>query len=34
MKPERVQVVRSGPELDRLKLLPPDDQYKKGVNTW
>lgn len=30
MKPERVQVVRSGPKLDRLKLLPPDDQYKKG----
>jgi len=30
MKPERVQVVRSGPKLDRLKLLPPDDQFKKG----
>lgn len=30
MKPERVQVVRSGPKLDRLKLLSPDDQYKKG----
>lgn len=30
MKPENVQVVRSGPKLDRLKLLPPDQQYKKG----
>lgn len=30
MKPERVQVVRSGPKLDRLKLLPPDEQFKKG----
>ncbi len=30
MKPERVQVVRSGPKLDRLKLLSPEDQYKKG----
>jgi glycosyltransferase involved in cell wall biosynthesis len=30
-KPEqRIQVVRSGPKLDRLKLLPPDNQYLKG----
>jgi glycosyltransferase involved in cell wall biosynthesis len=30
MNPNKVQVVRSGPKLDRLKLLPPDIQYKKG----
>ena len=30
MDPEKVQVIRSGPKLDRLKLLPPDEQYKKG----
>jgi len=30
MNPAKVQVVRSGPKLDRLKLLPPDNQYKKG----
>lgn len=30
MEPENVQVVRSGPKLDRLKLLPPNNQYKKG----
>jgi glycosyltransferase involved in cell wall biosynthesis len=30
-KPEnKVQVVRSGPKLDRLKLLPPDIQFLKG----
>jgi glycosyltransferase involved in cell wall biosynthesis len=30
-KPEcKVQVVRSGPKLDRLKILPPDKKYKKG----
>jgi glycosyltransferase involved in cell wall biosynthesis len=30
-KPEnKVQVVRSGPKLDRLKLLPPDVQFLKG----
>jgi glycosyltransferase involved in cell wall biosynthesis len=29
-KAENVQVVRSGPKLDRLKLLDPDKQYKKG----
>ena len=27
---EKIQVVRSGPKLDRLKLLPPDKQYLKG----
>jgi len=26
----KVQVVRSGPKLDRLKLMPPDDSLKKG----
>lgn len=30
MNPEKVQVVRSGPKLDRLQLSPPDNQYKKG----
>ncbi len=30
MNPEKVQVIRSGPQLDRLKILPPDDKYKKG----
>ncbi len=30
MKPEHVQVVRSGPSLERLKLLEPDDSFKKG----
>ena len=30
MAPERIQVVRSGPKLDRLKLLPPDLQFLKG----
>jgi glycosyltransferase involved in cell wall biosynthesis len=30
MKEDRIQVVRSGPKLDRLKLLPPDKQYLKG----
>lgn len=29
-KAEEVQVVRSGPKLDRLKLLPPSELYKKG----
>jgi len=30
-KPEhKVQVVRSGPKLDRLKLLPPDTKFLKG----
>jgi glycosyltransferase involved in cell wall biosynthesis len=30
MAEDRIQVVRSGPRLDRLKLLPPDNQYLKG----
>lgn len=30
MKPENVQVVRSGPKLDRLKLLDPIEKYKNG----
>lgn len=30
MRPEKVQVVRSGPKLERLKILPPKDEYKKG----
>lgn len=30
MDPERVFVVRSGPNLDRLKILPPDESLKKG----
>jgi glycosyltransferase involved in cell wall biosynthesis len=30
MKPENVQVVRSGPKLDRLKIQMPISQYKKG----
>jgi len=30
MAEDRIQVVRSGPKLDRLKLLPPDNQYLKG----
>jgi glycosyltransferase involved in cell wall biosynthesis len=30
-KPEdKIQVIRSGPKLDRLKLLPPDEQFLKG----
>ena len=32
MNPEKVQVIRSGPKLDRLKILPPNDKYKKGRN--
>ena len=32
MNPDKVQVVRSGPKLDRLQLLPPNEQYKKGRN--
>jgi len=32
MKPGNVQVIRSGPKLDRLRLLPPDPQYLKGRN--
>lgn len=30
MAEDRIQVVRSGPRLDRLKLLPPDNKYLKG----
>ena len=30
MPPERVFVVRSGPSLERLKILPPDDRLKHG----
>ena len=30
MKPDRVFVVRSGPNLERLKILPPDPSLKKG----
>jgi glycosyltransferase involved in cell wall biosynthesis len=30
MNPERVFVVRSGPNLDRLKILPPDENLKKS----
>jgi len=30
MKPERVQIVRSGPKLERLKLQEPKPEYKKG----
>ena len=30
MRPERVFVVRSGPNLDRVKTLPPDPAWRKG----
>ena len=30
MRPERVFVVRSGPNLDRVKKLPPDPAWRKG----
>lgn len=30
MNPERVFVVRSGPKLDRLKILPPAEMLKRG----
>lgn len=30
MDPENVQVVRSGPKLDRLKIQPPKAEFKKG----
>jgi glycosyltransferase involved in cell wall biosynthesis len=30
MDPEKVQVIRSGPKLDRLKLQLPQEKYKKG----
>ena len=30
MNPDKVQIVRSGPKLDRLKLQEPKPEYKKG----
>ncbi|MFC3109213.1 glycosyltransferase family 4 protein [Undibacterium arcticum] len=30
MAPDKVHVVRSGPQLDRLRLLPPKDELKRG----
>jgi glycosyltransferase involved in cell wall biosynthesis len=30
MDPNKIQVIRSGPKLDRLKLLPPDRKFFKG----
>ena len=30
MPPERVFVVRSGPSLERLRILPPDERLKRG----
>lgn len=30
MPPERVFVVRSGPSLERLKILPPEERLKRG----
>jgi glycosyltransferase involved in cell wall biosynthesis len=30
MAPERVFVVRSGPSLERMKIVPPDERYKRG----
>jgi glycosyltransferase involved in cell wall biosynthesis len=30
MSPDRVHVVRSGPSLERLKVLPPDERLKRG----
>ncbi len=30
MNPDKVEVVRSGPELGRLKIMPPYNCYKKG----
>ncbi|HUO91768.1 MAG TPA: glycosyltransferase family 4 protein, partial [Rhizomicrobium sp.] len=30
MKPEKVFVVRSGPSLERMRILPPDPALKKG----
>ena len=31
MDPDKVYVVRSGPNLDRLKILPPREELKKGA---
>ena len=30
MDSSKVQVIRSGPKLDRLQILPPNNKYKKG----
>ena len=30
MDPDRVYVVRSGPSLERLKIVPPDERLKRG----
>lgn len=30
MNPEKVQVIRSGPKLDRLQILVPEEKHKKG----
>lgn len=30
MPPEKVFIVRSGPNLDRMRILPPDESLKKG----
>jgi glycosyltransferase involved in cell wall biosynthesis len=30
MAEDKIQVIRSGPKLDRLILLPPDNQFRKG----
>jgi Glycosyltransferase len=32
MSPERISVIRSGPNLERLKPAPGNDKYKKGRN--
>ena len=29
-KPERVTIVRSGPSLERMKILPPVEKYRNG----
>jgi len=30
MSEDNIQIIRSGPKLDRLKLLPADNQFRKG----
>jgi glycosyltransferase involved in cell wall biosynthesis len=30
MHPDKVQVVRSGPNLERLRIVPPNNEFKKG----
>jgi glycosyltransferase involved in cell wall biosynthesis len=32
MPPEKISVIRSGPKLDRLKVMPGNMKYKKGRN--